>query len=126
MTEESFLIAHKVRGKLAFDVAGKMQCPICHGDDATHPGYCYNCEDTGYWWILATIGHRAYPFWHISLDELFSAPDKGSLAIRELIGTDEPPADLRDFYAIHDRQVKVKPSVKISQSAEDLLKELGL
>ena len=38
---ELYLIAHKVRGEPAFDIAVKM----------------------GDWWIIPTSGHRAYPFW---------------------------------------------------------------
>ena len=39
---ELYLIAHKVRGEPAFDIAINM----------------------GGWWIIPTSGHRAYPYWH--------------------------------------------------------------
>lgn len=44
---EHYLILHKVRGEVAFDVA------IRHGD----------------WWIVDTSGHRAYPllWWPLSM-----------------------------------------------------------
>ena len=64
---ELFLIAHKVSGEAAFDVAIQMECPECqgHGDrniaDATFID-CEECDATGHWWIIPTSGHRAYPF----------------------------------------------------------------
>ena len=56
-----YLIAHKVRGQPAFDVATRMECPLCTQEDGDIPG-CYECDDFGYWWIIPTSGHRAYPF----------------------------------------------------------------
>lgn len=58
-----YLIAHKVRGEPAFDIAQEMTCPMCdgHGDipsDLT----CFECDGTGRWWIIPTSGHRAYPY----------------------------------------------------------------
>ena len=41
---EPYLIAHKVRGEPAFDIAIKMNMD---GED---------------WWIIPTSGHRAYPY----------------------------------------------------------------
>jgi hypothetical protein len=52
MTETPYLIAHKVRGQPAFDVAIQMEM-----------------EDE-VWWIIPTSGHRAYPFWQIELKYL--------------------------------------------------------
>jgi hypothetical protein len=46
VTETPYLIAHKVRGQPAFDVAIQMEM-----------------EDE-VWWIIPTSGHRAYPYWH--------------------------------------------------------------
>jgi hypothetical protein len=46
---ELYLIAHKVRGEPALDIAIKM----------------------GDWWIIPTSGHRAYPYWHGDLEQLF-------------------------------------------------------
>lgn len=43
---DRFLIAHKVRGEPAFDIAER--CDIA-GEEA---------------WIIPTSGHRAYPYWH--------------------------------------------------------------
>jgi hypothetical protein len=70
---ELYLIAHKVRGKPAFDVAERMACPICHNGaieygvcNYTTGTYkaieCHECDGLGYWWIIPTSGHRAYPY----------------------------------------------------------------
>lgn len=64
-----FLIAHKVRGERAFDIAEPMDMP------------------DGPWWIIPTSGHRAYPFWTHALDNLFAYTNVG-----------DPPASLRDHY----------------------------
>ena len=49
---ELYLIAHKVRGEAAFDVAIKM----------------------GDWWIIPTSGHRAYPWAYFDIDaEMYAA-----------------------------------------------------
>lgn len=57
---ELFLIAHKVRGEPAFDVATKIECPEC--PEGTDEGFCAECDNTGFWWIIPTSGHRAYPY----------------------------------------------------------------
>jgi hypothetical protein len=49
---EIFLIAHKVRGEPAFDVATKMEMP------------------DGPWWIIPTSGHRAFPYWTHEISHL--------------------------------------------------------
>ncbi|SRR6266566_1338231 len=70
MTNEPYLIIHKVRGEAAFDVAIKMACPECLGDtfaplkDGKYGGGCAECDGLGYWWIIPTSGHRAYPYWN--------------------------------------------------------------
>jgi hypothetical protein len=73
---DPFLIAHKVRGEPAFDVAIQMTCPHCLGypfggypEDLDHPG-CHECDEKGYWWIIPTSGHRAYPIMHWELSDL--------------------------------------------------------
>jgi hypothetical protein len=62
-----YLIAHKVRGQPAFDVAIRMQCPLCAGHGHDLDGVCHECDSLGYWWIIPTSGHRAYPYWHQDL-----------------------------------------------------------
>ena len=64
-----YLIAHKVRNEPAFDVAERMTCPCCSTHDVeTHTWIdtqgCYECDQLGYWWIIPTSGHRAYPYAH--------------------------------------------------------------
>lgn len=58
MTDQLFLIAHKVRGEPAFDIAQHMTCPKCEGTD----DHCSQCDGAGHWWIIPTSGHRAFPF----------------------------------------------------------------
>jgi hypothetical protein len=68
-----FLIAHKVHGEPAFDVAARMECPICKGDydiDRDEENICHECDDLGYWWIIPTSGHRAFPYCTMLLDSL--------------------------------------------------------
>lgn len=74
-SSDLFLIAHKVRGEPAFDVAHKMTCPHCDKGKVSEEGTfededCHECDSLGYWWIIPTSGHRAYPFFHIGLDEI--------------------------------------------------------
>lgn len=61
---ELYLIAHKVRGKPAFDVAEQMECPHCleQGEQG-----CPECDGLGFWWIVSTSGHRAFPWWWLEL-----------------------------------------------------------
>lgn len=54
---ELYLIAHKVRGELAWDVAHKLQI----GDEEG--------------WLIPTSGHRAYPLTHWKLDDLVDVDD---------------------------------------------------
>jgi hypothetical protein len=64
----SYLIAHKVRGERAFDVAERITCPECSGTSSFDNGEgCIECDNLGYWWIIPTSGHRAYPYHSISL-----------------------------------------------------------
>ena len=67
---ELFLVAHKVRGEATFDVAERMLCPECQGNSSKgrEPYVCFECDDLGYWWIIPTSGHRAYPLvtWELS------------------------------------------------------------
>lgn len=82
--ERLYLIFHKVRGEPTFDVAHQLLIG----------------SEVG--WIIPTSGHRAYPHWGCLLDELYSAPDQGTLAIREMVGTDEVSADLPDHYPLNE------------------------
>lgn len=100
-----YLIAHKVRGELAFDVA--IQVDI---GTATDPGP---------WWVIPTSGHRAYPFWSVPLTAMLVA-DKHP--IQSLIdAVPDLPADIRDHYAV------IQPPAKRKLNLDELnLEELGL
>lgn len=70
MSDQLFLIAHKVRGEPAFDVAVQQTCPECADGAKDIDGYlvdCTECNGEGHWWICSTSGHRARPYWHIEL-----------------------------------------------------------
>src|SRR5258705_5785025 len=71
MTTPLYLIAHSVRGEAAFDVAVQMECPFCQSYESVTGQWCdaereqedcFDCEALGYWWIIHTAGHRAFPF----------------------------------------------------------------
>ena len=76
---ELFLIAHKVRGEPAFDVATQTKCPECSAQG------CIECDDLGYWWVVPTSGHRAYPYAHKSCEW-------------DLLSVGLPPEGLPDHY----------------------------
>src|SRR5882762_1958547 len=73
---ELFLIAHCVRGEAAFDVAEQMECPHCmpiepSADFLRIPEEgCFECEGNGYWWIIPTSGHRAFPYWSLHFENI--------------------------------------------------------
>lgn len=75
-----YLIAHKVRGEPAFDVAIRMETP------------------SGNWWIIPTSGHRAYPYWNVALNvednEVWQIPPM--------------PEHLRDHYAMEQAAPRSK------------------
>jgi hypothetical protein len=89
-----YLIAHKVRGEAAFDVASKMTCPECDNEAYFTMG-CVECDQLGYWWIIPTSGHRAYPYWANSLD---NAVDWEMLRINGNPIVDMPEYNLPDHY----------------------------
>ena len=95
-----FLIAHKVRGEPAFDVALQMSCPLCEsfrmetfGDWA-----CDECDTTGHWWIIPTSGHRAYPFVATDLKHLYLQPGGIVYSYHEFSQSFKMPPDLPDHY----------------------------
>jgi len=87
---ELYLIAHKVRGEPAFDIAERVECAECEGERRVMSSYdrvnCVECDSLGYWWIIPTSGHRAYLYYSAELPENFvcSVPDM--------------PPDLPDHY----------------------------
>lgn len=93
-----YLIAHKVRGQPAFDIAQRLQI----GDEEG--------------WIIPTSGHRAYPSDYFQLDW---ARDGNDQVIIEHLAL--PDADWPDHYPTR------ADSTRISTSApHDLLTSLGL
>ena len=75
-----YLIAHKVRGEPAFDIAERMECPLCSGqgydlDICATEVVCHECDGAGFWWIIPTSGHRAYPWWSMELYEFVTTMD---------------------------------------------------
>lgn len=65
----TYLIAHVVRGAPAFDCADRMECPECAGYG------CPECDAKGYWWIIGTSGHRAFPYASWNIEDLIDASD---------------------------------------------------
>lgn len=131
-----YLIAHKVRGEPAFDIATQMRCPNCQGvggpnvldfETGKDPGYegydCIECDGQGYWWIIPTSGHRAYPYWHKELECITEIVDleDGKFAFKEEYV--EMPPDLPDHYTA---PAEPKLSPKTTQSGKALLATLGL
>jgi hypothetical protein len=123
MTAELYLIAHKVRGEPAFDIAERMTCAVCGQDeiaeDNAHPERwgctpgpgCQECNGLGYWWIIPTSGWRAYPWWNarlIDIDDTYELDFVNSI----LKSPGPMPPDLRDHY-----QVTAEPKRTIDVSA---------
>lgn len=75
-TADLYLIAHKVRGEPAFDIACQIECPVCTADphevdfEVPTQSECTHCDGQGYIWMVPTSGHTAYPWWSIDLDLL--------------------------------------------------------
>jgi hypothetical protein len=93
---EPFLILHKVRGQPAFDIAIRMKCPLCADgvrDCDEVMCDCGECQGSGYWWIIPTSGHRAYPSDYIQLDRLQT--NIGEIAVDHM---DAQLDDLPDHY----------------------------
>jgi hypothetical protein len=100
-----YLVAHKVRGEPAFDVAIRLICPHCEGQCGGEYIECHECDSLGFWWIIPTSGHRAYPYFDVPLDAL--------RVVDELLHIPMPPS-LPDHY-----RTREEPRI-------DLAKALGL
>ena len=133
---ELFLIAHKVRGEPAFDIAIKT----CQAEaEAAGAGEASPCQpDCGGWhegkckfasgWIIPTSGHAAKPFASIPLRRLKFCDEAGiwSRSPLEEPGLNIPPPDWPDHYSANDRKPKPpspkrRPAPKVPLSIEDLL-----
>jgi hypothetical protein len=118
---EFWLIAHKVRGEPAFDIAVRIKCPICEpirqGLDPDERGtiHCDECDEGQHWWIVSTSGHRAYPYWITELSN-FGYVFKSDGSVPDLIAP--MPPDLPDHY-----QTTAKPG---EEKVTDLSSLLGL
>ncbi len=97
MTKQ-YLIAHKVRGQPAFDIAEQSTCPECIAGTVHHEGFgtvCAECDGEGFWWIVSTSGHRAYPWWNWPL-EATELNGGGNTNLIDMAGT--MPEGLPDHY----------------------------
>lgn len=100
---ELYLIAHKVRGEPAFDIATRMECPECHGTGRggfDEEAWCDECDSLGYWWIVPTSGHRAYPYWDGELNKIanFAAPCEMPDSLPDHYTTRAAPATARPAF----------------------------
>lgn len=99
----SFLIAHKVRGQPAFDIAEQMDCPECSSVGQRQVFLaCDECDSLGYWWILSTCGYRAHPYWFTEL-----AWAIGGTNTMDFLS--QCPTPWPDLFAINDRPIKHEP-----------------
>ncbi len=94
MSTELYLIAHKVRGEPAFDIAQHLTCPKCEGTD----DHCSACDGAGHWWVIPTSGHRAWPYWSQPLHKTYVL--NKDITQWENVTTlpEEMPPLLRDHY----------------------------
>lgn len=129
--DEPYLIAHKVRGEAAFDVAIKQPCPECdtyieadgHIEYSSQSG-CPECDGEGHWWICSTSGHRAYPYWDIAVAELYLDTNVSRNIIDPINLLDKlppMPEGLPDHY-----RVNASPRAKVAEVGRSLLAQLGL
>lgn len=92
MNPTLFLIAHKVRGAAAFDIATPLE-----GTGTA--------SDPGPWWIIPTSGHRAYPYAFFPLEGTIKA------AWLESTIANLPP-ELPDHYTMNDRPKPPSPPTR--------------
>lgn len=110
--DQPFLIAHKVRGEPAFDIAIQMEV-----DGYDEP-----------WWIIPTSGHRAYPYWHHELEKLMYIPQvvwETEITYAAIIK--RLPQDWPDHYQC-DIDAETLRSITVADVAKatNLLQTLGL
>ena len=104
MTDELYLILHKVRGQPAFDIAHKLGI----GDEEG--------------WIIPTSGHRAYPYATWGLYELCCDQTWNGKPAKLLAGLNlQPPSlDWPDHYTVNASPKSERAN------ADSLLASLGL
>lgn len=133
-----YLIAHKVRGEPAFDIAQQMECPICkgvgcaglHPEDAYEGPSCDECEALGYWWIIPTSGHRAHPIWAEPLNH-FVTIDLTADTVNIAWISDKPAwgygtCSMPDFGAAPDHYPTAAEPRRSPTAGRGLLARLGL
>lgn len=128
---DPFLILHKVRNAPAFDIAEKLRCPECNGvggymvkdfetgEVTDYEGAsCDECEGQGFWWIIPTSGHRAYPVDFTPLNHLIESESEAKVLGSVTTYTrPEIPLDWPDHYP-----TRFSPSTP----ALDLISALGI
>ena len=98
-----YLIAHKVRGEPAFDVAQKMLVG----------------EET--YWIIPTSGHRAYPYWQQQIGyDGFSIWINEGITVGVQFRLTPMPSSLRDHYSLNEPKRAEKPA-EILIDIDDLM-----
>jgi len=125
---ESYLIAHCVRGEAAFDVATKMMCPHCPGYLENQGFGCFDCEEKGFWWIIPTSGHRAWPYWSQSLtNHRFFHEDVGGSQVGEWpenIAARMPPGWPDHFKSLPAPKVDITSLFRTAQSKPHIQRRL--
>jgi hypothetical protein len=103
----TYLILHKVRGEPAFDIADKLQI----GDEEG--------------WIIPTSGHRAYPYLHWDMNDLFDGSDinKDGFHNKPIDLIESCPSDLPDHYQCEVGSAP-KPNLNIMSLISNLLPKM--
>src|SRR5258707_1268807 len=83
-----------------------MECPFCQSYESVTGQWCeaereqedcFDCEALGYWWVIPTAGHRAFPWWSANLEDI---DDQYELTFNEtkLEGPGPMPPSWPDHY----------------------------
>jgi len=125
-----YLIVHKVRGQPAFDIAEKIKCPVCEpirqGLDQSSIN-CEACDHEGFWWIIPTSGHRAYPLLRWQIKNLCLADDEyDSVQFMRILEEIPYHESLKPKFEALPDHYSCNPSRSEPKSSTLDLKELGL
>jgi len=130
-TDNLYLILHKVRGALAFDIAERM----CLDGNCSNPNCGLRREDSGClahnegWWQIPTSGHSAYPLAYWKLSELADVsvgpeqPRPYDAVVYDAVTQDDLDR-VQDHYAIIDPQKPVRQGLQMA--AQGQLQLVGL
>ena len=105
---ELYLILHKVRGEPAFDIATQIE-------EGT-------ASDPGPWWIIPTSGHRAYPYRHWSMSDLYSGSEMDLSKLQYVFNNVDPPEGWPDHYSVNAPRDPAPLTARVT----GLLSALGL